>query len=175
MITGLTWAIAAVAGLIAWRVTVRLRLAGHPDRLFARSLVFPAAGIALLLPITLHLPIVLALYGRAAFDNWVWLSMWITALPHAVLVSTSVRRGYQLVAGKPASSPRKIYKVTVIASCLPFVVIFAIPPVLVALTALPLLPLLRAMERIVTREREELAGAPHGLPRASARFGRRAG
>jgi hypothetical protein len=55
---------------------------------------------------------------------------------------------------------------------LPFVVLYAIPPALVALTALPFLPLLRAMERIVTRERDELAGAPHVLPRAVAAIAR---
>lgn len=173
-ILGLTWLAAAVAGMVAWRVAARLRLAGNPGTLFAESLMVPAAGIALVLPITLHLPVVLALGDREAFDTWVWVSLWITGLAHAVFAFTSARRGYQLVAGKPAWSPRKIYAVTVVTSCVPFAVLYAIPPALVALTALPFLPLLRAMERIVTRERAELAGAPHALPRAIAAISRRA-
>jgi hypothetical protein len=169
-IIGLSWLTAAVSGVAAWRIALRLELAGNPDRLFASSLMVPAAGIALVLPLSLHLPVVLAIGDRAAFDAWVWLSIWVTGLPHAVFAFMSARRGHQLVAGKPAWSPLKIYKVTIITSCLPYVVLYAIPPALVALTALPLLPMLRAMERIVTRERDELAGAPHLLPRAIGRM-----
>jgi hypothetical protein len=50
----------------------------------------------------------------------------------------------------------------------PFIVLIGIPPVLVALTALPLIPLLRAMAGIITRERAEIAAAPQLLPRAIA-------
>ena len=174
-IIGLTWLVAAVAGVAAWRVAVRVRLAGNPDTLFAESLMIPAVGIALMLPITLHLPVVIALGDREAFDVWVVVSMWITGLAHAVFAFTSALRARQLVAGKPAWSPKRIYAITVVTSCLPFVVLYAIPPALVALTALPFIPLLRAMERIVTRERDELAGAPHALPRAVAAIARRAG
>jgi hypothetical protein len=173
-ILGLTWLAAAIAGLVAWRIAGRLQLAGNVGTLFAASLMIPAAGIALLLPITLHLPVVLALGDREAFDIWVEVSMWVTGLTHVVFAVTSARRAHQLVAGKPAWSPRKIYTVTVVTSCLPFVVLYAIPPALVAITALPFIPLLRAMERIVTREREELADAPHVLPRAIAAISRRA-
>jgi hypothetical protein len=75
-------------------------------------------------------------------------------------------RSKQLVTGRPAWSPRKIYIATVVTSCVPFALLYAIPPVIVALTALPFVPLLRAMEWIVTRERRELADARHALPRA---------
>jgi hypothetical protein len=53
-----------------------------------------------------------------------------------------------------------------ITSCVPFIVLLGIPPLLVVVTALPLVPLLRAMERFVARERAEAAEAPHALPRA---------
>ena len=94
--------------------------------------------------------------------------MWITGLAHAVFAITSVLRGKHLVAGKPTWSPRKIYIATVVTSCVPFAVLYAIPPAIVALTALPFVPLLRAMEWIVARERRELADAQHALPRAIA-------
>ena len=173
-IIGLTWLVAPVAGVVAWRVAILVRLAGTPNTLFAESLMIPAAGIALVLPITLHLPVVLALADREAFDVWVEVSMYITGLAHVGLAFMSALRGHQLVAGKSAWSPRNIYTATVVVSCVPFVALYAIPPALVALTALPFLPLLRAMKRIVARERAELAGAPHALPRAVVAISRRA-
>jgi hypothetical protein len=170
----MTWPIAALAGVVAWRVALRLRLSAHPDAMLPASLVIPMVAIALLAPLTLHLPVVLALADRETFDMWVMLSLCITGLAHVVFAFTSARRGYHLATGKPAWSPLKVYAATVITSCVPFVLLYAIPPVLVAITALPLLPVLYAMERIVTRERAELAGAPHALPRAIAAISRRA-
>lgn len=164
----LTWLTAGLAGVVAWRVASRVRFAPNPERLFAESLMVPAAGIALLLPITLHMPVILVIRDSAAFDVWVLASMWITGLAHAVFAFTSAVRGKHLVAGKPAWSPRKIYIATVVTSCVPFAVLYAIPPAIVALTALPFVPLLRAMDWVVTRERQELADAQHALPRAIA-------
>ena len=169
-----TWLIAVLAGVVAWRVAARLPFTPHPERLFAESLMVPAAGIALLLPITLHMPVILVIRDSAAFDVWVVASMWITGLAHAVFAIGSMLRGKQLIAGEPACSPRKIYIATVVTSCVPFAVLYAIPPVIVALTALPFVPLLRAMEWIVIRERRELADAQNALPRAIAVMPRRA-
>ncbi len=167
----LTWLIATLAGVAAWRVAAHVRFAPNPpnpERLFAESLMVPAAGIALLLPVTLHMPVILVIRDSAAFDVWVVASMWITGLAHAVFAITSVVRGKQLIAGEATWSPRKIYIATVVTSCVPFAVLYAIPPVIVAITALPFVPLLRAMEWIVVRERRELADAQHALPRAIA-------
>jgi hypothetical protein len=164
----LTWLIAALAGVVAWRVAARVRFTPDPEMLFAESLIVPAVGIALLLPITLHMPVILVICDSAAFDVWVVASMWITGLAHAVFAITSALRGKQLVAGEATWSPRKIYIATVVTSCVPFAVLYAIPPVIVAITALPFVPLLRAMKWIVVRERRELANAQHALPRAIA-------
>ena len=164
----LTWLFALLAGVIAWRVALRARLTASPERLFAESLMVPAVGIALLLPITLHMPVILVIRDSAAFDVWVVASMWITGLAHAVFAITSALRGRQLVAGEATWSPRKIYIATVVTSCVPFAVLYAIPPAIVAITALPFVPLLRAMEWSVLRERRELANAQHTLPRAIA-------
>jgi hypothetical protein len=171
-IIGVTWLIATLGATVARRLASRLRFAGDPDRLLAESLMAPAMGIALLLPITLHLPVVLLVGDSAAFDTWVVASMWITALPHAVFAFACTVRAYQLVAERTAWSPRGIYIATVVTSCVPFVVLYAVPPALVALTALPFLPMMRAMERIVARERAEAALAPYALPRAVVRLSR---
>lgn len=164
----LTWLLAVLAGVVAWRVAARMRFAPDPERLFAESLMVPAVGIALLLPITLHMPVILVICDSAAFDVWVVASMWITGLAHAVFAVTSALRGKQLVTGEATWSPRKIYIATVLTSCVPFAVLYAIPPAIVAITALPFVPLLRAMEWIAVRERRELANAQHALPWAIA-------
>jgi hypothetical protein len=177
-IIGLTWVVAAVAGSIARRLAGRRRFgadpssrfATHPDRLFAQSLIVPTVGMALLLPLTLHMPVVLVFGDSSAFDTWVITSMWITGLAHVVFAIMSALRAYELVIGERTWSPVSIYLATVITSCVPFVVLYAIPPAIVAITGLPFIPMLRAMGRIVERERAELAATPHGLPRAIVRI-----
>jgi len=167
-IVGLTWLAAIAAGLAAWGIAARVRGSRGSEALFARSIVIPTLGIALLLPITLHLPVVLLVADAGAFDFWVVASLWITGLAHLVFAATCALRGYRLVTGKPAMSPARIYVTTLVTSCVPFVVLWAIPPVLVAITALPFVPMLHAMERRITRERLELETVSQALPRAVA-------
>jgi len=162
-----TWLAALVAGIVARHVARRLPLRWNPDALFAESVMAPVLGMALLLPLTLHMPFALVLFDSESFDTWVGLSVWITGLAHLVFAITSAMRGYQLVMGRPAYSPRRIVVVTLITSCVPFIVLIGIPPLLVVATALPLVPLLRAMEHVIGRERDEVAAAPRVLPRAA--------
>jgi hypothetical protein len=168
-IIGATWLTAAVAGFVTSRIAARCARGWHPDRLFAESLMVPTIGIATLGPITLHAAVVLPLGGSFAFDVWVYWSLVVTGIAHFVFAATSAARAYELVAGKPARSPRSVVSATVFASCVPFALLLAIPPILVALTALPFIPLLRGMETIVARERREIAAAVHPLPRATVR------
>lgn len=165
---GQTWLIAALVGAVVRAVAARLRWRPTPAALFAESVMVPTAGIALLLPITLHLPVVLLVGGASAFDFWVIASLWITGLAHAVFAGLCVLRARQLVAGRPAVTPRTIYIATLVTACVPFVLLWAIPPVLVAITALPFVPMLHAMQRLVERERAEIAAVPGRLPRAIA-------
>jgi Flp pilus assembly protein TadB len=63
-------------------------------------------------------------------------------------------------------TPRQIYIITLLTSCVPFVLLWAIPPTLVAITALPFVPMLHAMRRRIDRERAEIAEArdmPHAI------------
>ena len=166
-IIGTTWLIAAIAGFVTSRIAARSQRAWHPELLFAESLMVPAIGIAALGPITLHMAVVLPLWGSKAFDMWVLESLVITGLAHVVFAAASARRARDLVAGRPARSPRSVYLATVFASCVPFVVLLGIPPILVAITGVPFLPLLSAMETMVARERRDIAAASHPLPRAT--------
>jgi hypothetical protein len=171
-LVGLTWLVAILTGAVVRAIAARLRWRPAAEALFAESVMVPTAGIALLLPITLHLPVVLLAGGASAFDFWVAASLWITGLAHVVFAGLCVLRARQLVAGRIATTPRTIYVATLLTSCVPFVLLWAIPPLLVAITALPFVPMLRALQRLVDRERAEIAAAPD-LPRAIAVLPRR--
>ena len=165
-IVAVTWLAAAATGVVAWAVASRIRFT-NPRALAAEGLMAPIVGLTLLLPITLHMPLVIAIGGLEAYDLWVTASLWITGFAHLVFAGLAALRAHQLAGGQPAWSPRRIYALTVIASCIPFVVLFAIPPLLVAATAMPLVALLHRMEYTAAREHAELAGAL-ALPRAIA-------
>jgi hypothetical protein len=164
----LTWLAAPIIAILARAIAVRIRWSRGSEALFAESMMVPAAGIALLLPISLHMPVVLLASDAETFDIWVIASLWVTGVTHLVFASLCVLRARRLVAGLPAMLPRKIYVVTLITSCVPFVVLYAVPPILVAITALPFIPMLHAMERVVSRERAELDAVAGTLPRAIA-------
>lgn len=196
-----TWLAAIAAGLLVHRIAVRRGGPPGSHARFAASLVVPTAGVALLLPITLHLPVIALCTDRwepfpalagLNFALWAMGSLWLTWHAHLVFAGLAALRARQLAAGRPAVSPRAIYAATVLAACLPVVfatprqVDFAsemmrwvphpalalVPPVVVAITALPFVPLLRAMQRRTDRERAEIAAAPK-LPRAVAVLPRR--
>jgi len=163
-----SWLAALVGGALARWIALRVPLRRTPEAWFAESVMAPAVGIALLLPLTLHMPFALLVSGTRGFDDWVLMSAVITGLAHIVFALMTARRGYQLVVGKPAWTPRRIVVTTMLVSCVPFVLLLMIPPLLVLITGLVCVPLLRAMERIIARERIETETAPHQLPQAIA-------
>ncbi|MGH9884975.1 MAG: hypothetical protein ACREBE_05585 [bacterium] len=166
----LTWLGAAFVGSVASRIAAWLSLSRPPDWLFARSLSVPTLGIALLSPLTLHalvwVPLGMLIRDLMLFDYWAIMSIWITGVAHLVFAVACARRVARLAAGQPARTLGSVIAITVVTSCVPFVLLLAIPPILVAFTAMLLLPLLRAIDRLVERERDELAVA--ALPRAIA-------
>jgi hypothetical protein len=166
-LVGLTWFVAILAGAVVRAIAARLRWRPAAGALFAESVMVPTAGIALLLPITLHLPVVVAVADAGAFDFWVTASLWISGSAHVVFAALCLLRARQLIAGRLAITPRAIYVATLLTSCVPFVLLWAIPPLLVAVTALPFVPMLHAMQRLVDRERAEIRAVPE-LPRAIA-------
>lgn len=171
-VIGYTWLAAAVAAAVAHAIAAALRLRLGGDALFLPSLIAPVAGAALLLPLTLHLLVALATGTTREFDWWASISLLITGPAHIAFLVLSVQRIHALAAGRLAGTPWRIFGITVAVSCVPFVVM-VVPPVLVALTGVPILPLLHRMERVVARERAEIAALPAELPRAVAVVPRR--
>jgi hypothetical protein len=156
------WMAAFAAGeLTRWVVTICAR-GPSGERWLAASLVVPGIGLALTVPITLHMPIALGIGGSDAFDAWCRLSVPITLFPHVMLAVLTAVRGSQLARGREAISPATIFNITVIASCVP-AILFVLPPFIVALTGVPILGMLRAMESVARRERDTISALPHAI------------
>jgi hypothetical protein len=128
------------------------------------SVVIPAVGVALLLPLTL-LMFGLQLAGDRIheFDMWVQVAPLFVGVPHIVFAAMLGTRAARLVTGRAAPSPWMIYGWSVVASAFPGVLLYFIPSILVAVVGLPILPLMFWMQPYLERER---AREETELPRA---------
>jgi hypothetical protein len=158
-----TWGVAIVTYLVASRLG-SLRRLRRPDELAKAGLVLPSVGVAVLMPITIHLPFVIfGEGGRSAFDEWAELSLAITGPTHIALAGLVLIRAFQLATSDRALSPWAIYLVCVVVSCIPYAFLFFIPPALVALTGLPMLALMKLLGHIADAERTEASELPHAI------------
>jgi hypothetical protein len=128
-------------------------------------LALPWLGIALLLPLSLHAVFVLPWFQwqHHAFDEYCQAMMLCMGPTHLVLAILGYRRAQRLVNCQTARSAESVYWWTVFTSCIPFIVALAIPPLLVALTGIPIILILRHMEVIVDRERQAAALLPTAI------------
>lgn len=104
-LVGLTWLAAILAGAVVRAIAARLRWRPAAEALFAESVMVPTAGIALLLPITLHLPVVVVVASAGTFDFWVAASLWITGAAHVVFAGLCAPARWSL-AGSPSHRAR---------------------------------------------------------------------
>jgi hypothetical protein len=155
-----SWFIATLLSLSVGRLPIHT----DPQPLFKASLVVPTIGIALMAPLLIHLPF--ALVSQGSYDTWVGLSVVIVGTAHLAFAITTGIRAARVVDDRPAMSPWICYAITVGVSCVPFALLLLIPPVLVALTALPLMPLVYFQNQLADRERA-LVTTP-SVPRAIA-------
>jgi hypothetical protein len=161
-VIGGTWAAAAVAYVVAGLWGARRALA-EADELAVPALVLPSVGVALMFPLTSHLLFAVVLRSVDGFDSWAQLALWFTGPTHAVLAILVAVRAVRLVTGRPAQSSLSIYWSCVAVACLPFAIMFMIPPALVALTGLPAIALLEWMERIAGDERYAASFVPRAI------------
>jgi hypothetical protein len=158
-----TWVAAFVAARGARAIAMPMADVG--DRLLIASLAVPGIGIALLLPITLHLPF-LAAFGSVAtfaerYDDWIDLSLRLVGPAHvvlAVLVALRARdlarpSGHALADPSSRLTPWRIYWLTVAASLVPGALTYGISTAVVAVTGVAIAPLLLLIPAIVERER----------------------
>lgn len=149
-----SWAAAftayAVCGLLGSR-----RPLAHAGELAVPGLVLPSIGVALLLPLTLHVPVAFAVTGELDwFDEWAQLSGFITGPTHLVLATLVAYRARQLATGAKAITTGVIFWACLGVSCVPFAFLYLIPPVLVAITGGPIAVLIQLMEPLAARDRE---------------------
>ena len=152
-----TWLAASVAALPG------LLLKDRGDHLRVASYVVPAAGIALLLPLTIHMPIALWLSDANGFDMWCVYSGIFVGVAHIAFALMVGLRARALVERREPIAVSTIYGVAIAMSCVPGLLV-VLPPMITAATGTVILPLLYAMERWTQRERENAA-----LPMATLR------
>ena len=159
-VLGSTWLIAVGAALVL-RVIARFARPIEDDRLRVASAVVPAIGLALILPLTVHLMFFAVRHEVQGFGDWTAIALVLTGPAHAVFATLAAFRAWRLVRGKPAMSPWAIYGLAVAAGSVPFPVL---PSALIAITGLPIVPLLYLMKPVATR-----LAAEEPLPLAIAR------
>ena len=154
-----TWALAIAALPLAW---LGARLGGRAlagrlgDRWLIASFAWPLAGLALLLPLSIHALVMLD--GAASkLDEWVAMSWAIVGHVHLALAGMAAWRIKRLVHEEAALSAPAIYGITIGLAMVPGAVFLLIPPFLVAATGLPFLFLLWLPEMLIARERAQLA------------------
>lgn len=139
-VIGWTWA-AAVAAFVVGCV-----IRDRDDRRSVAAAVLPSVGIALVLPLTIHLVVATLLYPTRSFDEWVKYSLLLVSVAHLVFAFLVGLRAAAIAQGRQPISVGTIYYATVCTGGVPGLVL-VLPLVLVALTGLPILPLLHGMER----------------------------
>lgn len=120
------------------------------------SFVVPSLGAALLLPITVHLGwYVMNGMSMNRFNEWAVWAIALTALSHIGFAIMTARRARRLARGEEPNTVKNIFAWTVVLAALPFgIFLLAIPPVLVAITGIPIVPLLVLMERLAKPHRD---------------------
>ena len=140
-----------------WGFVVRygaVAFAAHKDlrKIYVISFALPTLGIALVLPLSLHLLVAIALGLVDDFDKWARWSLMFAGPAHIAFAFLATRRAVRLAQGLPAQSSTGVFANTLLVASIPFALIF-VPVFLVAVTGLPILPLLRNMRPIIERER----------------------
>lgn len=134
-------------------------------RLEAASVALPLAGVALLAPLTLHLPFA-GLIGNSdlRYDGWIMMSMIVVGHAHFALVVCAIvfARRVRRHAGLEFSEDLrafgwKSWGVAILVSALPGAALMLIPPILTAVTGLVFIPAsFGAVARAALRERAEV-------------------
>jgi hypothetical protein len=141
------WAVAIAAGVAGTLIGSRRRV----RRPLTPSLVWPSVGLALTLPLTIHLVIALGMGWAEHFDRWVWMSVRVAGHTHLVAAILLGWRAYQVGHGKKPLSPTFVYGAGVISALVPLI----IPACFVTLTGLPFLAVMRYTDVLAQRDRGE--------------------
>ena len=141
------------------------------SRLETWSSALPLAAASLLTPLALHFVFGALVFGpqtTESFGGWIQCSVVIVGHAHLVLVGLSIRYArkmrrlsmQELDAMKVGREWGKAWGFTVLASCVPGIVLLGVPPAISALTSILFVPLMFiGIRRVILRERLALAVA----------------
>lgn len=144
-------------------------LTARIDSLEFHSVWVPLVGWALVAPLSMHLMLAIVLgwvgIGRLEqFDWWILVSLVLTGVGHAVLCMMAVRFARRLRAWRPTpTSTERVpsvwvpYGWTLLGACVPGVVLYAVPPLIAAVTSLFIPVTFLALRQRVLAERAALA------------------
>ncbi len=142
-------------------------LTARVDSLEFHSVWVPLVGWALVAPLSMHLMLAIGLgwvgIGRLEqFDWWILASLVLTGVGHAVLCTMAVRFARRLRAWRPTSTERvpsvwAPYGWTLLGACVPGVILYAVPPLIAAVTSLFIPVTFTALRQRVVAERATLA------------------
>ncbi len=151
-------------------------LARAHDRSF-KSVAWPLVGSAVLMPLSIHFVVFVLIQGGSAFgarslrefSGWMGMSSLLVLLGYVVLCLMSVWFARELVGpmgrrdmGAKEGSKALVY--SMLASCIPGVVAFGIPPLLVGLTGLFFVPLcFQGISRLFWREQDRMVEVESAL------------
>src|SRR4029079_6597395 len=108
------------------------------DRHIVAGYTMPAMGVALMMPITLHLLFALVLDGAiAGFDAWCLYSVIFVGVAHVAFAVMVGRRAAAIVRVQEPMKVDSIYIATVALAGIPGVVL-VLPMLLVAITGVPM-------------------------------------
>jgi hypothetical protein len=136
-------------------------------RMELRSVSAPLVGAALVTPLTLHLLFAWVVGSHTEdlikdFDAWIFASLVLTIPAHAVLAFLAVRFAKKLRAWRVGEALPSVWAPlgwTTLAGCVPGIVLFLIPPILVGVTGLFVPITFRAMRDRALHERALLEAA----------------
>jgi hypothetical protein len=121
-------------------------LADVAQRMETCSVWMPLGGCALVAPLSLHLFVAALAFPDARpltseFDLWIVLSVVLTIPAHATLAALALRfarrlRGWRPGTGVAVPSAWAPLLWTILAGCVPGIVLYLVPPILVAVTGL---------------------------------------
>ena len=124
------------------------------------SIVLPTAGIALVLPLTLHLGVFL-MFGEKTMDEWCVAGLLGAGVAHVTFAILFAARTVSLVrSGQTALSVGELFAITTMAGGVPY---FIFGMGVTALTGVFILPVISLAESLALREHAATAA---GLPRA---------
>lgn len=116
---------------------------GAGSALERNALVLPLVAVAMVGPLSIHGVIALLLGcgpGPIGFDDWVIASLIVVGHAHLVFAILAGRFGARLADDVPPGSAKRTLLWTTVTAGVPGVLLYAIPPILTALTGAVLIP-----------------------------------